>query len=476
MAPWFLGAAVLLIICLTESGYGALHLPLYRRGGRLSRHETANLTRLAAIVSEVEARYARCQREVGNNRVVRRWRPYEGKDENDPQLIDVAGHQDRWYAELQVGDPPQVLEVDIDMLSPDFYTIMTSSGTGSKYDTFTSGSYEETHGASDRVHSLCRRTSDHFHFQQESKQQRPIRLSFPICTPSKASGATLAHSGTILGLSPDHGDVHSHNALSRLSSPSLLDQLFEQHMVHQRVWSVTLLDAESGILSLGGTIAQQVEEANVRGSVELEHFGDPQATSDWVEQEVAKRIDFLMTPDAPWDGHFKWTNTQGAAGWWTALMSGVWINGAKVLENQPVLFDINVPFILAPPVAAHRFYEAIGGAKRLDPPPFDAFFAIPCLNTVNVAFEIGGWNFPVMAGEGTREDALYGPAGGKVSLGKVGDGTGYCVGAVLETTMGVRDEWIASGVRDMWVLGEPFFRGLGVAFDVEKGRVGVRVY
>jgi len=31
-------------------------------------------------------------------------------------------------------------------------------------------------------------------------------------------------------------------------------------------------------------------------------------------------------------------------------------------------------------------------------------------------------------------------------------------------------------LKDTWVLGEPFFRGLGVAFDVEGGRVGVRVY
>lgn len=330
---------------------------------------------------------------------------------------------------------------------------------------------EENDDANDRAHSLCRRTRDHFHFQDS--KQGPIRLTFPICTPSKASRATLAHSGTILGLAPDHGD--NDNTLSRLSSPPLLRQLLAQDIVHETTWSVALLDAESGILSLGGTIAEQVEETKVRGDIELEHFGNPQATSEWVNQEVANRMTFLMGPDAPWDSHFKWTDTRGAAGWWTTLMSGVWINGAKVLKNQPVLFDVNVPFILAPPAAVQRFYEAIGGAKQLDP-PFDAFFAVPCLNRVDIAFEIGGWRFPSMSGEGTREDALYGPAGGKFSLGKLGNGTGYCVGAVVETTMGIREGWIASGVRDMWVLGEPFFRGLGVAFDTEKSRVGARVY
>lgn len=147
----------------------------------------------------------------------------------------------------------------------------------------------------------------------------------------------------------------------------------------------------------------------------------------------------------------------------------------KVLKNQPVVLDINMPFILAPPIAALRFYDSIGGSKRLDP-PYDSFFAFPCLNHVNIAFEIGGWNFPSMNGEGTREDAIYGPAGGRFSLGKLADGTGYCVGSVVETTMGLREEWRKSGMKDMWVLGEPFFRGLGVAFDGEKRRVGVRTY
>lgn len=146
-----------------------------------------------------------------------------------------------------------------------------------------------------------------------------------------------------------------------------------------------------------------------------------------------------------------------------------------MLKNQPILFDINVPFILAPPVAAQRFYESIGGTKRL-PPPYDSFFAFPCLNHVNIVFEIGGWNFPSMNGEGTTSDALYGPAGGRFSLGKLADGTGYCVGSVVETRMGMRKDWMASGMKDMWVLGEPFFRGLGVVFDMDNGRIGVRTY
>ncbi|KAK5354105.1 hypothetical protein LTS03_006913 [Exophiala xenobiotica] len=348
------------------------------------------------------------------------------------------------------------------MLSSDFYTIMTTSGKGSRYDTFAS----KSHGHSEaRVHALCRRPNEEFHFPDHNN---PIRLDFPICNPSKASRVTLANSGSILGLAP-------HRSLARLSSSPFLVQLQEKNTIQDNMWSVTLLDAGSGILSLGGTIAKEVEEAKIRGEVELKHFGDPVAIPQWVTKQVDNQLRILMPSELPWDHHFKWTKVQGAAGWWTALMSGVWINGAKVLKNQPVLFDINVPYILAPPVAAQRFYESIGGTKRLDP-PYDSFFAFPCLNGVNIGLEIGGWIFPSMSGEGTREDALNGPAGGRFSLGKLGNGTGYCVGSVVETTMGLRKEWMASGLKDMWVLGEPFFRGLGVAFDIEEGRVGVRVY
>jgi hypothetical protein len=217
-----------------------------------------------------------------------------------------------------------------------------------------------------------------------------------------------------------------------------------------------------------------------------------------------------------WDEHFKWTDVMGSEGWWTVLLRGVWVNGAKVvflphnptlptfsstltaislpllmvlspdqvLKNQPALIDVSSPFILAPPSAISQFYASIGGSNRL-PPPYTQFFAIPCLNNQYIAFEIGGWNFPVMSGEGSSEDALYGAAGGLFSLGKLrgmGEGgkeeynTGYCVGRVVESRVGEGREGMEAGMTDLWVLGEPFFRGLGVVFDGETKRVGARSY
>lgn len=45
------------------------------------------------------------------------------------------------YTTLELGEPKQKLEADLDMLRPDFYTIMTTSGEGSKYDTFLSSTH-----------------------------------------------------------------------------------------------------------------------------------------------------------------------------------------------------------------------------------------------------------------------------------------------------------------------------------------------
>lgn len=179
------------------------------------------------------------------------------------------------------------------------------------------------------VHAICHNPSDEFHFTGNDIS-RPVRLKFPICRPSKASRQTLANSGTFLGLSPPS------ESLARLSSPSLLDQLLDQGILSHKSWSVTLLDTETGILSLGGTIAREVEETKIRVETELKHFGESVATSEWVSAQVEEQMKLAMPVDSAWDEHFKWTDVQGAAGWWTALMAGVWINGAKVRLLIPI--------------------------------------------------------------------------------------------------------------------------------------------
>lgn len=86
--------------------------------------------------------------------------------------------------------------------------------------------------------------------------------------------------------------------------------------------------------------------------------------------------------------------------------------------------------------------------------------------------------FPLMQG-GRGTEGMVIP-GGRFSLGRLSDGSGYCVGAVVETRMGVGDERdgaagnargrtgtaAGNGMKDVWVIGEGFFRGVGAVFDV----------
>ena len=118
------------------------------------------------------------------------------------------------------------------------------------------------------------------------------------------------------------------------------------------------------------------------------------------------------------------------------------------------------------------------------PPPYSNFYAFPCLNPPTLHFQFGGASFPAMHG-GRGADWSDIP-GGRFSLGRLENGSGYCVGSVVETAMGLSqesDELVShipnklhpanqrssvggNGMRDVWVIGEGFFRGVGGLFDV----------
>jgi hypothetical protein len=65
-------------------------------------------------------------------------------------------------------------------------------------------------------------------------------------------------------------------------------------------------------------------------------------------------------------------------------------------------------------------------------------------------------------------------------LGRMAAGSGYCVGIVVESRMGKGISFGAetsnigpgttmegaNGLEDVWIVGEPFFRDVQVAFDV----------
>jgi len=87
----------LFFVCLVQSVNSVLHLPLHRRGGRFSYHESANLTHLASVLQSTESKYGRSYRVIERNRLVRKWHSSGCRDDNDPEVIEVAGGMNRWY-------------------------------------------------------------------------------------------------------------------------------------------------------------------------------------------------------------------------------------------------------------------------------------------------------------------------------------------------------------------------------------------
>ncbi|KAK7205770.1 aspartic peptidase domain-containing protein [Myxozyma melibiosi] len=130
-------------------------------------------------------------------------------------------------------------------------------------------------------------------------------------------------------------------------------------------------------------------------------------------------------------------------GFWQMLFKSLMIDGNTVIDNIQGVIDVNSPFILAPSEDVRMFYNAISGAQPLA----DGFWSYPCFEDPKIHIEHAGWLFPI-------KDA---------SLGKVKEASGYCVGPVVEADL-----------AGLWVIGEPFLRGVLSVFDFDQKRIGFR--
>ncbi|MCJ1431473.1 hypothetical protein MMC27_000826 [Xylographa pallens] len=451
-----------------------LHLTISRRGGPFESlapgEEIANLTHLGEELKKVEERFNLTRREVKGNKLVRKAK-VKGVGGNEVGVLmgEVAG-VGKWYAKILMGEPPQEIEVDLDMLTSDFFVMTTTSRIGSKYDDYFSKTNEHSNN---HPFPRCSLPTDIFHFPT---LRTSAPLAFAHCRPSRSSSATLGASGSVLGLAPS---LH----LGQINSPTLLSQLLDKKIIQRPIFSIMLINGQEGVLSIGGTSARAVEIVIQRTKDELDRLVLPDNAHETADNMLSKRSSrSLAAPiqgrESAWQEGWRWSKVQGAEGWWQILLQGVWVDGSKVLKNQPVVVDINTPFILAPPLAAKAFYASVSGSLQL-PVPHDNFYIFPCLNPPLTDFEFDNWRFPVM--QGGKGADWFGMPGGRFSLGRYKEGSGYCVGAIVQTAMGVKHggangeegknmrgagELAGNGMRDVWVIGEGFFRGVGGVFDV----------
>ncbi|KAL9058037.1 MAG: hypothetical protein Q9206_002101 [Seirophora lacunosa] len=394
-----------------------IHFTLSRRGGTFEATRPGNdsigMDFLLEQLADVEATFNLTRREVRGNKLVRKAKSQSVGGRDDDGLMGQMALNGSWYASLTIGQPPQMIDVDLNMLTSDFYVRHTTSHLGTRYDDLFSKSF--------------------------------------------GSQQTLEASGSVLGLAPS-------KYLRQIETPFLLHQLLQEGIVKRPIYSLIFISGHEGVLSIGGTAAQASEMVERQTSEELDRAGAQEKieaftlengrtlengansldnSKGWGERitlhKKGTEITDVKATLTDWEDGWIWTKVQGAEGWWQTLMQGVWVGGSRVLQNQAVVIDINTPFILAPPLAAKTFYASVAGSKPLDP-PYSNFYAFPCMNPPSIEFEFSGTRFPAMRGGRGLEYRSAIIPGGKFSLGRLKPGSGYCVGAIVETRMGLKEE------------------------------------
>ncbi|KAF8858327.1 acid protease [Acephala macrosclerotiorum] len=457
-----------------------IHYAISRRGGSFPAPDTANLTYLLEQIKIVEQRFSATTRTFSGNKVVRKPKYLHGTQAEatllelflsrastsktkgsilTPILWDLGN----WFASLHIGDPTQEVDMDLDMVTADFWILSTSSDKGSFFLDFNSKSYVDSEKS--LTFPTCRMPKDLIHLPTI---HRSVAISFAHCRPSKQWIRSLLPSGAYLGLAPS-------TTLSQTKTISLMPQLIDKQIIDTSVWSIMLVNGKEGIFSMGGTSVASVRE------VERE-TEDSLARLEYQNSEGGFTInDPPSQEDGDKSSEWKWMKVQGAEGWWQILMRGLWVDGVKVLDSQPVVLDVNTPFIIAPPLAARTFYASISGSKRLSP-PYDQFHSYPCFNPPRINFEFDEWKVQVL--NGRRDKGTFSP-GGRFSLGRQTTGSGYCIGIIVESRMGLSTSDAkesnsgvhidgGNGLSDLFILGEPFYRDVQVAFHWRDRLVGMQ--
>lgn len=153
-----------------------LHFILSRRGGVFTAtvpgDDWVNLTHLTQELDRTECRFNLTKREAKGNKLVRKPKADETGGKDSGTLMGDIATNGTWYvglavalstgtlglpssssnryAMLKIGEPPQEIEMDLNMLVSDFYVTTTSSKRGNKYDDYFSKSHCKVCTATER--------------------------------------------------------------------------------------------------------------------------------------------------------------------------------------------------------------------------------------------------------------------------------------------------------------------------------------
>jgi hypothetical protein len=120
-----------------------IRYPIFRRGGSFPAPDIANLIYLLEQLQDVEKRFDTTTRDFSGNKVVRKPKRLHGTQAGTILLGEVA-REGNWFASLHIGEPAQEVDMDLDMLTADWFILSTSSNKGSFYLDFHSKSYGQS--------------------------------------------------------------------------------------------------------------------------------------------------------------------------------------------------------------------------------------------------------------------------------------------------------------------------------------------
>ena len=120
-----------------------IRYPISRRGGSFPAPDIANLTYLLEQLQDVEKRFDATRRDFSGNKVVRKPKRLYGTQAGTI-LLGEAGREGSWFANLHIGEPAQEVDMDLDLLTADWWILSTSSNKGSFYLDFHSKSYGQS--------------------------------------------------------------------------------------------------------------------------------------------------------------------------------------------------------------------------------------------------------------------------------------------------------------------------------------------
>ena len=164
------------------------------------------------------------------------------------------------------------------------------------------------------------------------------------------------------------------------------------------------------------------------------------------------------------ENEWKWTSLKDQVeGYWQVNIQSISVEGIKVLQGiSKVILDVSSGMIAGPGEMVEVIWSVVQGARRLWEVVDEddnteggwwkerdgekgEWWVFPCLNEPMIKIEFAGWGFPVE----------------KIGLGRVAEGSGYCVGGIVGWPRGEKED-----EERVWVLGQPYWAGIVGVFDV----------